>query len=245
MKIQYLESFDSIIADVGAKVAPWLAPLPTAFLIGKSTYNHLDWPGWVAVVAAITVEALGLATTSTAMELREWNAHKRKTDPQAPAKLALGLVGLYFVTAIGLTVALDIFPDLSTYAPAIFPLLSLAGVTVLALRNDHRRRVAGVENEKADRKAERRAARQSKNKHERESKPVKVDTFDKRQAAITARKQRQLEALLTLYDGNPHLSVSDAAKQAGVSRQTIYNHLNELEGTGRVHRNGQGVEVLK
>lgn len=244
MKIQFLESFDSIISDVGAKVAPWLAPLPTAFLIGRSTYNHLHWPGWVAVVAAITVEALGLATTATAMELREWNAHKRKTDPQAPAKLALGLVGLYFVTAIGLTVALDIFPELSTYAPAIFPLLSLAGVTILALRNDHRRRVERIEKEKADRKAERHAARQTRDDREPESKRVKVDTLDKRQALITARKQRQLDTLIALYVDNPLLSVSDAAKQTGVSRQTIYNHLNDLEEAGRIHRNGQGVEVL-
>ncbi len=244
MITKFLESFEATISDVGAKIAPWLAPLPTAYLIGRSTYNHLHWPGWVAVVAAITVEALGLATTATAMELREWNAHKRKTDPQAPAQLALGLVGLYFVTALGLTVALDIFPELSTYAPAIFPLLSLAGVTVLALRNDHRRRVERIEKEKVDRKAERRAARQSKDEGEPESNPVKVDTFDKRQAAITAKKQRQLDALIAFYVDNPLLSVSDAAKQAGVSRQTIYNHLDELEKVGRIHRNGQGVEVL-
>lgn len=244
MKIQFLESFDSTLSDVGAKIAPWLAPLPTAYLIGRATYDHLDWPGWVATVAAITVEALGLATTTTALELREWNAHKRKVDPEAPAKLALSLVGLYFITATGLTVALDIFPALSTYAPAIFPLLSLAGVTVLALRNDHRRRVEGVQQDKAERRTSRRQ-QTTQNVNPDSSKPVKVDTLDKRQAAITAKKQRQLDALLALYTANPQLSVSDAAKQAGVSRQTIYNHLEDLEQAGRIHRNGQGVEVQK
>lgn len=242
MITKFLESFESTISEVGAKISPWLAPLPTAFLIGRATYRHLDWPDWVAIVAAITVEALGLATTTTALELREWNAHKRKSDPQAPARLALGLVGLYFATAIGLTVALDIFPVLSTYAPAIFPLLSLAGVTVLALRNDHRRRVEDVQRDKAERRAARRQPT-AENENGQASKGVKVDTLDKKQMRISAKKKRQLETLLTLYVDEPLLSVTDAAKQAGVSRQTIYNYLNELESVGRIHRNGQGVEV--
>lgn len=244
MKIQFLESFDSTLADVGAKVAPWLAPLPTAYLIGRATYHHLNWPEWVAFVGAVTVETLGLATTATALELREWNAHKRKTDPEAPARLALGLVGLYFVTATGLTVALDIFPDLSTYAPAIFPFLSLAGVTVLALRNDHRRRVEGIQKEKAERRAERRQQKAGKEDGQ-ESKGVKVDSLDKRRTGISAKKKRQLDSLAALYVDDPLLSVTDAAKQVRVSRQTVYNYLDELEKAGRIHRNGQGVEVLK
>ena len=244
MKIQFLESFESTISEVGAKISPWLAPLPTAYLIGRATYRHLAWPDWVAIVAAITVEALGLATTTTALELREWNAHKRKSDSQAPARLALGLVGLYFATAIGLTVALDIFPVLSTYAPAIFPLLSLAGVTVLALRNDHRRRIEGIQQEKAERRAARRQPKTGK-EEDQESKGVKVDSLDKKQVGISARKRRLLDALLTLYMDDPLLGVKDAATQISVSRQTIYNYLDELETTGRIHRNGQGIEVLK
>lgn len=234
MQNHILDRLEFIISEGGAKIAPWLAPLPTAYLIGRATVQHLAWPGWVATVAAITIEALGLATTSTALELREWNAHKRKTDPDAPVNLAYGLVGLYFVTATGLTVALDIFPSLSTYAPAIFPLLSLAGVTVLALRSDHRRRVAELEKEKAERKADRAA---------RHANDVKIDKFDKRQAALSAKKQQQLNILLTLYQAHPELSVSDAANQMQVTRQTVYNWLEELETEGRIHRNGQGVEV--
>ena len=111
----------------------------------------------VGIVAAVIVESLGLATTATALELRDYNAGKRKTDPAAPFTLAAVLVGIYLVVAVGLTVALDILPEVAVYSPAIFPLLSLCGVTVLALRGDHRRRIEAIVQDKARRRASRKA----------------------------------------------------------------------------------------
>ncbi|GAB4577532.1 MAG: hypothetical protein Fur0022_02630 [Anaerolineales bacterium] len=235
MVTKQLEIWESAAVDLVARFSPWLAPFPTAYLVGRATVIHLSWPGWVGVISAIIVESLGLATTATALELREWNAHKRKVDPQAPVWLAFGLVGLYFVTATGLTIALDIFPSLATYAPAIFPLLSLAGVTVLVLRRDHRRRVEAVKKDKEARKAVR----------QKGVKVSKIQKFDTLQAGKTIKKQRLLESLLAAYRETPGLSVTDAARQVGVTRQTVYNWLNELESDERIHRNGQGVEVVE
>jgi hypothetical protein len=141
-----------------ARVAPWLSPVPTAFLIGRATLVHLTWPLPVAVVAAVVVECLGLSTINTALELREYNASRKKSDPVAPFAVALVLAGVYFATAITLTVALDTLPLLARYAPAIFPILSLCGVTTLAMRADHRRRLDAIVGERAERKAARREA---------------------------------------------------------------------------------------
>ena len=113
----------------------------------------------MGIVAAIIVESLGLATTTTALELREYNAGKRKSDPRAPFALAAVLVGVYLVVAVGLTVALDIVPTLAVYSPAIFPALSLCGVTTLAIRGDHKRRVESIRADKARRRANRKAKR--------------------------------------------------------------------------------------
>jgi len=150
---------EAAITDLVARIAPWAAPVPTAYLVGWATVEYLRWPAWVGFVAAVIVESLGLATTATALELREYNASKRKSDPRAPFALAVVLVGVYFVVAVGLTVALDILPALATYAPGVFPVLSLGGVTVLALRSDHRRRLSAIEREKAERRASRKASR--------------------------------------------------------------------------------------
>ena len=66
-----------------------------------------------------------------------------------------------FVTAVGLTVALDIAPGLAVDSPEVFPYLSLTRVTVLALRSDHRRRLATIQGVTLERKAKRQARRQS------------------------------------------------------------------------------------
>ena len=152
------EKLEHTITDLAARLGPLLGPAPTAWLVGRATSTHLGWPWPVAVVAALVIECLGLAATATALTLWNYNKDKRKSDPSAPVGLALALVGVYFVTATGLTVALDIAPALATYAPAIFPALSLTATGLLALRADHRRRLAAIE---AD-KAERRAARQKR-----------------------------------------------------------------------------------
>lgn len=128
-----------------ADTAPWLAPLPTAYLVFRNTMLHLSWPWPVAGAAGAIVEALGLVAIHTALEFREHNRGLRDGDPRhAPFGLAAGMISLYFVIVTALTVLLDTAPTMAQYAPLIFPLLSVAGVTLLAIRADHRRRVEGM-----------------------------------------------------------------------------------------------------
>jgi DeoR/GlpR family transcriptional regulator of sugar metabolism len=53
-----------------------------------------------------------------------------------------------------------------------------------------------------------------------------------------------MDALLTFYTENPSAGVVDAGRAIGVSRQTVYNYLAELEGAGRIDRDNGRVEVL-
>ena len=138
-----------------ANLAPWCAPAPTAWIVAVSTMRHLAWPWYVALVAALTFELLGLRASVLALEFYSFNSQKRKDDPAAPFAAALGLLVAYIVTAILLTVALDIVPVLARYAPAIFPLLSLAAFVILAMRQDHAARVATIAADKAADKAQR------------------------------------------------------------------------------------------
>jgi len=257
MFTERIDQLESVAVDLVAKVAPWCAPLPTAYLVGRATVVHLAWPAWVGFVAAVIVESLGLATTATALVLRDYNQSKRKTDPRAPFALALALVGVYFVVATGLTVVLDISPGLAVYAPAIFPTLSLTGVTVLALRSDHKRRLADIESERA----EKRAARQV-HKNTAYQLPIgdvagvpsgngKSAQQGAQNGALDAvnrtrqeRKAALLSALESAYCEHPDLGVTEAARQLGVHRNTIYGYLDELESAGRLRKNGNGWEVL-
>jgi hypothetical protein len=52
-----------------AKLSPWLAPFPSAYFVARSAIMHLALPLSVAVVVALIIETLGLATVHTA---RRW-----------------------------------------------------------------------------------------------------------------------------------------------------------------------------
>ena len=43
---------------VVAKVAPWLAPVPSAYFVARSAIVHLDMPLTIAVVSAAIMETL-------------------------------------------------------------------------------------------------------------------------------------------------------------------------------------------
>lgn len=247
---------ETVLTDAVAKVAPWCAPIPTAYLVGRATVEHLAWPVWVGIVAAVIVESLGLATTATALELREYNASKRKSDPPAPFVLAAVLVGIYLVVAVGLTVALDTLPVLAVYSPAIFPILSLCGVTVLAIRGDHRRRVETIEDEKAERKAKRTSKRMSKRTS---TNVVQVNTSNVQgnghetvqngalDAVNTCRRERKalvLDAMMDIYRDSPEMGATEVARQLDIGRSTVYNYMADLEKQGRIRKNGEGIEVI-
>ena len=58
-----------------------------------------------------------------------------------------------------------------------------------------------------------------------------------------ANRQSELDKVLDIYRQNPKASLRSVGKQLDRSPQTISNWLDELEGKGIIHRNGQ-VEVL-
>jgi len=212
---------ESLLTDVVAKVAPWCAPVPTAYLVGRATVEHLHWPVWVGIVAAVTVESLGLVTVATALELREYNAGKRKSDPRAPFTLAVVLAGVYLTVALLLTVALDTIPSLALYSPAVFPLLSLCGVTVLAIRGDHKRRLAAI----ATDKAERRERGKAKRRYVPEGQAIRT-AYGKFTSDETIERAR---AILT---DTPDISGAELGRQLGKS-----------PGLGRKLRTGLLVEI--
>jgi hypothetical protein len=158
--LEYLHAAEAVAVAVVAKVAPWLAPVPTAWLVYDRTLRHFGWPAWVALAAALTVEALGVAVAVTALQLWAYNRERpRKGDPLAPMAVPLVLVALYFLAAELLTVALDLLPGLVALAPAVFPILSLAAMALLGVRADHARRVDAVAEVVAERKRARVEAR--------------------------------------------------------------------------------------
>jgi hypothetical protein len=221
-----------------AKLAPWLAPFPSAYFVARSAMVHLSLPLPVALVVAAIIETLGLSTVHTALWAYDWNTHKRKTDPGAPVLLAVTLSAVYVVATLGLVVFLEVWPFLATYAPAIFPALAVVGAFNLAMVARQEQRETQVEARKAEARERRHAKRRMSNNARFD---MRLDTL---QAARRAKRDARMEALLTFYAENPRAGVVDAGRAIGVSRQTVYNYRSELEGAGRIDRDNGRVEVL-
>lgn len=194
----------------------------------------LGWPLAVAILAGLVVEFLGLAATNTALSLWNYNRSKRKTDPAAPFILAAVVVAAYTLAAVVLTVLLDVLPELQTWAAAIFPGLSLCAALTIALRGDHKHRLSTIQADKAAKRAERQEAR-------------KVTTVKRKGETVKAGRKVstvKIDGLLDIYKGDPLTTPTQAARALELSRQTIYTYLDNLEQTGRIRRNGHGVEVI-
>jgi predicted transcriptional regulator len=54
-----------------------------------------------------------------------------------------------------------------------------------------------------------------------------------------------MDALLALYRDYPQAGPSDAGRSIGVSRQTVYTYLAELEGDGRIVRDGGRIRIVQ
>jgi hypothetical protein len=142
--------FDAIVST-----APYLATIPTAYLVADAALRFLEWPVVIAIISGIVIETLGIATTATALLLYEYNGTKRKSDPKAPAWIAFGMVGVYFLAILALTVLINPAQGAVRFAPVVFPVLSLAGAVTLGLRSDHARMLEEMKATQDERRRER------------------------------------------------------------------------------------------
>jgi hypothetical protein len=74
---------------------------------------------------------------------------------------------------------------------------------------------------------------------------VKNHVFDAVNLSKIERKTQLLERLVDIYMDDPDAKVSTIANTLKVSRQTVYNYLDELAQAGRIGRNGKGIEAAR
>jgi len=112
-----VDSFDQSFLGVVTRLAPVLAPIPAAYSVYRAMVT-VGAPERIALVTATAIELIGMFQSKTALRARNWNLVKLKSDPAAPFGLALTMAAIYFLTAFGLTVAIEFLPD---KAHLVFP----------------------------------------------------------------------------------------------------------------------------
>lgn len=160
-----MRSVESILIDLFAATAPWLAPVLPAYMVWDSLTHRMTMPSWVSVVGALVIEFLGLSAISTTLTLWTYNDHKResaastkvvkskKRKPHkirglAPVWVAAGAGGFYLVVVLVVNVLLDDAQPKELIAKALLSSLSIIAGLILAVRGQHARRLEAVEQRK-------------------------------------------------------------------------------------------------
>lgn len=130
-----------------ARIAPWLAPIPSGYFVARSSFHHLlssDGPFLaypVAVIIGLMMEMLGVASVHTLQDLNRWNRQPNvRRDggwEKAPTGAAWLAVLTYFGGTFALLFVLETVANAARVAPFLFPLVAIAGATVWSVRNQH------------------------------------------------------------------------------------------------------------
>jgi hypothetical protein len=258
-----LNNLETILTDGIAAIGPWLTPIPSAALVAQATVEHLGWSRGLGWVTAAIIESLGITTVNTALTLWNYNQTRRKTDEAAPFLLAAALALVYLASTIGLTVLLDIVPDLARFAPALFPLLAMVGAVTLALRAGHKHRLQAIQAAKAERQAIRSTwtipdrsgwvnpAGQVNGAvngqiHPPQPNPaVKSDGPSQANQFRKTTRQQALKDLVALYRSRPGASYSTAGQAVGRSKAWVAGAVNELLISGQLRHTARGIEATE
>jgi hypothetical protein len=161
-------SIEERIADWVGGFGPWLAPVPSAALVFWAMQQHFVWatPA-VALAAAAVIEVLGFSAINTALMLHDWNGRRPRGEHPAPFGWSAFIVGVYLISVIILTVALDFDSQLTRIAPALFPVTALVGSMNIALRTQHKQRLERLA--ESDRQAQAAADQAEQDRKQREA----------------------------------------------------------------------------
>jgi len=239
------------------RAASWIATIPTVVLTSRSCEAIFDLTPAAALFSCIALEVVGQAVVNTWMKAKDWNTSRRASDPPANEGLGLAMSIVYFVSDFVLIGILQVPKALANpvhWAALLFPLAQVVSTVMTAERAAQFRREATGEIARAERKAKRQATRLAKRQaaiavtsaHASNHTSNAGNLTDSLALARQSRKVKRdarLDALLTYYLDNPDAGPTEAASAVGVSRQTIYTYQAELEGAGRLHKNGAGWEV--
>lgn len=145
--------------DLISVIVPYCVPLPVAYLTYFHTTAMMDFPAWLGYTSAFVIEALGLASVSTAIRFYRNNKAYKSDKERAPFSLALGVYVFYLVVTITLNVVLEIVDGSRggwiIFSIGLFTLLSVPSGVLISIRSLYTEMLA----ERDERKQERQTSR--------------------------------------------------------------------------------------
>lgn len=124
--------------DLLSALVPYAVPIIPAYLTFYHTWQMMNFPQWVAWTAAFVVEALGLASVSTAIRFYQHNRNYKLDKNKAPFWLAVVVYLFYIIVVLTTNVILEVVAGQRgawiIAAIGLFSLLSVPSGVLISIR---------------------------------------------------------------------------------------------------------------
>jgi predicted transcriptional regulator len=218
------------MASILAIAATIAIPAVPAIFAANGMYNLTQnwteaWRNVAAIAVAIGIEGAGLFLSQLAT--KTYSAWRKSAATLNEIRAIAGAVIVYTIIAIALISFSDV-PTALKLVVGFIPILGIAFYIGMGFETDLANRLDEAEAEKRRKREERRAKRPSYR-----SKSV--------QKSLT--KQEALSLILEYLNENSDASLSEIGRQIGRPKSTVGNYLSELQGAGKLDKNGNGWRV--
>jgi hypothetical protein len=148
-----IRNIESSFVNFISAVAPWLAPLPPAYMTYWHAVDTLKFPEWVAFPAALVVEILGFSAVSTFMTFWFFNRRNKALAKKAPIPLVVFAFSFYLALILTSNVLLDAFnnADWAVIAVrALFTLQTIPAALIVVARAGHKSLLSEIAKEREE-----------------------------------------------------------------------------------------------
>lgn len=262
----FLDAIQAVLMSFLVKLGPFAVALMPALFTAYAVYFTFEPEAGAelaflfAMVVGLALETVGIVATHTAIEL--YNAKDVGLIQPVKFRLMVWLVPVYVViVALMVGFSKNAFTPLVKGLGIASPFLTCVVYVAVALARDLARTRA-QQIEEIDRDSEANAEEQAwqrrkellEMEHRQEAKlaRIAVKRPDNRPNIVQLdgqlddgrqSKEDALDAVLTFVTNHPSASLSAIGRGIGKSKSSAGNYVNELLLTGKLHKNGEGLEV--
>ena len=224
---------EALLLTVLARLAGWVAALPTIVLAARTIQVVFELGAPVALASAVALELVGQAVVNSYLKAREWNATKLVSDARANEGLLLGFCAVYFASDFLLVGALEIplawAGEWVRFTALLFPLMQVVSTVLMAERVAQYQREGAAARAKAQR-AEMRAERARESRESRRSAPATTQPAPvSRQSAPIRLDKRGFRREVARLNGEL-APLSAALSEEGVNRAEVLNEWLQARG---------------
>lgn len=265
-----IATIEAMILTVLSRLGAYFCAAVPGSFTALSIYNILgksDLAWYLGLIVAIAWESAGIIVTKQTIEL--WSRYEQSKSGKGKLAVMIILAIVYVVGVMAVVLATgEAFPNVIKAVGALSPVLAISVYLANALRLDFQKADVKQDAIEADdrqwqREKERLILEQKHQERlskisvkngvndagqgvkESVNEGVKYNALDNVNLHREERKRQLLDSLIDIYFDNPKVSISQVAGQLNISRQTVYNYQDELVEAGRLHKNGNGWEVIK